>query len=237
MSKKSNRVYATPAETRRWIKCLDAWAKLKNKSQDDICDLLGFSHRSSWFRLKNGEIKRIKLSILNHSAEVADLDTNFIKGFLDLRRKFAETKNVFDDFKYTYREYINNGNKYQASQIIRKAALFMFEVLVPRDIVLRLELENKFNVHETARIHVSVDDKDYFVINIYGGNVCVQYNLARVASEGLIPVMEGDLDMHAVRSIKNQFVRRDKQREIEKKVVVKFSTNAKKMAERSFAQG
>lgn len=223
--------FASPVKTKRWIKCLNDWAQAKNKTQGELAELLGYSNRSSWYRLRDGTAKRAKLEIIARTVKEAELDANYINGIFDFKSKFSEAKNIFTDFRDTYYELITKGNVYQASQIIRKAALFLYESLVPRDMLLTLELINRYNEYDSAKLICGVDELECFVINIFGGSKCVQFNMSKKVGSCDIPIMEGDLDLHAVSSIKSQFAHKKTAATKNKIKIDKFNSHAKKITE------
>ncbi len=221
---------ATPAQTQRWTKSVNDWAKAHRKSQAELCDIVGYSNRSSWYRLMRGKCQRARLQLIRDSSQKLNLDVHYINGIFNFKSKFSEARNSFTDFKEVYAECVSKGQAYMASQIVRKAALFVFETLVPKNITLHLELVNRQNVCEYAKIHCSPDDITCFVINIYGGQQCVMFNIFKKVGSMEIPTMEGDLDIHAVSAIKNQ-INIFKRKEVsQKKYIAKFEDNAKKFS-------
>lgn len=225
---KKEPIFATPAQTQRWVKCVNNWAKANKKTQDDICEALGFAWRSCWNSYSNGARKRVRLNIMRESIKAMGLDSNFINGVYDFKSKFTETRNIFTDFKEEYFEYISKGNQYQAGQIVRKAAMFVFETLVPRDIIIKLEIINKRNLVEMCRISCTYNEVEYFFINVFGGPKCVMFTMSRRFNNVDIPIFEGDLDISAVSSIKHQIVVRRKKEQITTSRLAKFEDNAKK---------
>jgi hypothetical protein len=225
--------FASPIQTKRWIKCLNDWAQLKNKSQGDVLRLVGYANRSSWYRLRDGAAKRVRLDVIERTVKEADLDLNYINGLFDFKSKFSEVRNIFNDFRDAYYDLISQGHRYQASQIVRKAALFLYESLVPKDMMLRLELVNRCNEYDTASLICSVDEIEFFIINIFGGTQCVQFNMSKKVGSADIPIMEGDLDIHAVSSIKSQFSHKKTAATKNKIKIDKFNAHAKKMTETS----
>lgn len=226
--------FATPAQTRRWLKCITEWAKANNKSQDYLREFIGYANRSSWNRLKDGLVRRVKMEVVSRTVQDAGLDYNFINGLYDFKHKFSEVRNIFDDFKETYPLLVRQGHMYQASQIVRKAALFVFETLVPKDMLLSLAIDNRYNEYESAKIFCSIDSVESFCISIYGGPKRVQFTMHKKIGSVDIPVMEGDLDIHAVSAIKGQFAHRKKTQHTGKRSVAKFDAHAKKITENSF---
>jgi len=219
--------FATPAQTQRWIKCLNSWAKANNKTHTDISNTLGYSSRSAWYRLMQGVNKRARLALIRSSTQQLGLDANFINGIFDFKAKFSEARNIFTDFKESYAQCLGQGNQYQASQIVRKAAMFLFETLVPKDMILSLEFVNRKNEYETAKI-VCGDENNFYEIDIFGGPLCVMFTLSKKVGSMNIPVMEGDLDIHAVSAIKHQVTTGKKKHYKSQKSIAKFTDNAKK---------
>lgn len=220
--------FATPAQTQRWIKCLNGWAKTNNKTHTDISNLLGFSSRSGWYRLLQGVNKRARLALVRTSTQQLGLDSNFINGVFDFKAKFSEARNIFTDFKETYAQTSSTGNHYQASQIVRKAAMFLFETLVPKDMILSLEFINRNNEYETAKICCSPDEVNFYYISVFGGPLCVMFTLSKKIGNLDMPIMEGDLDIHAVSAIKHQVSVGKKKHYKSQKSIAKFTDNAKK---------
>lgn len=221
--------FATLAQTQRWIKCLNNWAKANNKTHTDISNVLGFSSRSGWYRLLQGVTKRARLSLIRTSTQQLGLDSKFIDGVFDFKSKFSEARNIFNEFKETYAQCVSQGNQYQASQIVRKAAMFLFETLVPKDTVLSLEFINRKNEYETAKIYCIPDEVTCYSISVFGGPICVMFTFSKKLSDSLeIPIMEGDLDIHAVSAIKHQVSVGKKIRYKSQKSIDKFTDNAKK---------
>jgi len=220
---------ATPAQTKRWVTCLTQWAKVNNKTHADIAEIIGFS-ASSWYRLIRGINKRTRLSYITSSTRQLGLDADYINGIFDFKNRFSEYKNIFTDFKELYAQYSRQGNNYQASQIVRKAAVFIYETLVPKDMILSLSLVNRNNEYETAEIHCSSNEIDFYVITIYGGAACVMFTLSKKMGSFNMPIMEGDLDTHAVSAIKHQVSVGKKKYYKSQKSVAKFTDNAKKFA-------
>ncbi len=220
--------FATPAQTQRWLKCVNSWAKANNKNQTDISNTLGFSSRSAWYRLLQGINKRARLTLVRSSTQQLCLDANFINGIYDFKAKFSEARNIFTDFKELYANCISNGNQYQASQIVRKAAMFLFETLVPKDMILSLEFINRKNEYETAKICCSSDESIFYDIVIFGGRMCVMFTLSKQLGNMSVPIMEGDLDIHAVSAIKHQVSVGKKKYYKSQKSIDKFADNAKK---------
>lgn len=220
--------FATPAQTQRWIKCLNSWAKANDKSHTDISNILGFSSRSGWYRLLQGVNKRARLALVRTSTQQLGLDANFINGVFDFKGKFSEARNIFTDFKETYAQCLSKGNQYHASQIMRKAAMFLFETLVPKDMILSLEFINRKNEYETAKICCSPDEVNFYNINIFGGPICVMFTLSKKMGSLELPIMEGDLDIHAVSAIKHQVSVGKKKYYKSQKSIAKFTDNAKK---------
>lgn len=219
--------FSTPAQTQRWIKCLNSWAKANNKTHTDISNMLGYSSRSGWYRLLQGVNKRARLALIRSSTQQLGLDANFINGIFDFKAKFSEARNIFTDFKESYAQCLGQGNQYQASQIVRKAAMFLFETLVPKDMILSLEFVNRKNEYETAKI-LCGDENNFYEIDIFGGSLCVMFTLSRKTGSMNIPVMEGDLDIHAVSAIKHQVATGKKKYYKSQKSIAKFTDNAKK---------
>jgi hypothetical protein len=220
--------FATPAQTQRWIKCLISWSKANNKTHTDISNMLGYSSRSGWYRLLQGVNKRARLALIRNSTQQLGLDSNFINGVFDFKAKFSEARNIFTDFKELYAQYLSQGNQYQASQIVRKAAMFLFETLVPKDMLLSLEFVNRKNEYETAKICCSADEINFYEITVFGGPICVMFTLSKKTGSLSMPVMEGDLDIHAVSAIKHQVSTGKKKYSSTQKSVAKFTDNAKK---------
>lgn len=218
--------FATPAQTQRWLKCLNSWAKANDKNNTDISNILGFSSRAGWYRLLQGVNKRARLALIQSSTQQLGLDVNFINGVFDFKAKFSEARNIFTDFKELYAQYASKGNQYQASQIVRKAAMFLFETLVPKDMILSLEFINRKNEYETAKI-ICGDEANFYEIAIFGGPICVMFTLSKKVGSMNIPVMEGDLDIHAVSAIKHQVTTAKKKHYKTQKSVAKFADNAK----------
>lgn len=229
MRKKQALKFASPIQTKRWLKCITDWAKIKNKTQTDVCNLIGFSNRSSLHRLSSGAIKRVKMEVIERTAKEAGLDINYINGLFDFKSKFSEARNIFSEFKETYYELYTEGNLYAASQIVRKAALFIFETLLPKDLHIALTLENKHGLYDKAQILCCPDNVQYFVVNLHGGQKCVQFTLSKRVNGLDLPIMEGDLDIHAVSSIKKYFNDNKKKSIKSKNAVDKFDTHAKKL--------
>lgn len=229
---KKRATYATPAQTQRWLKCLQQWAKAHRKTQDDICKMLGFANRSSYWRLADQSVKRVRMKVLRESANTVGLDMDFIMGVYNFKDKFSDARNIFMEFREAYCEYRAKGHVYQASQIVRKAAMFIFETLVPKGLDAKLEVEVRSSGYESARIICLPDGIDLYVISIYGAESCVQFTLTRAmgGTTVQIPVMEGDLDIHAVSAIKRQLSYKKKKATSSKKEIAKFSEHAKKMA-------
>jgi hypothetical protein len=219
--------FSTPAQTQRWIKCLNSWAKANNKTHTDISNTLGYSSRSAWYRLLQGVNKRARLALIRSSTQQLGLDANFINGIFDFKAKFSEARNIFTDFKESYAQCLGQGNQYQASQIVRKAAMFLFETLVPKDMILSLEFVNRKNEYETAKI-LCGDENNFYEIDIFGGPLCVMFTLSKKVGSMNIPVMEGDLDIHAVSAIKHQVTTGKKKHYKSQKSIAKFTDNAKK---------
>jgi len=219
--------FSTPAQTQRWIKCLNSWAKANNKTHTDISNMLGYSSRSGWYRLLQGVNKRARLALIRSSTQQLGLDANFINGIFDFKAKFSEARNIFTDFKESYAQCLGQGNQYQASQIVRKAAMFLFETLVPKDMILSLEFVNRKNEYETAKI-LCGDENNFYEIDIFGGPLCVMFTLSKKVGSMNIPVMEGDLDIHAVSAIKHQVTTGKKKHYKSQKSIAKFTDNAKK---------
>lgn len=222
--------YATPAQTNRWVKCLRDWAKVNGKTNTQICEMLGFDSRTSWYRIIKGEHKRTRARLIQSTSQQLGLDINFINGVYDFKSKFSEARNIFTEFKDTYTQYMKQGNQYHASQIIRKAAMFLYETLVPKDLMLHLEFENRKNLYESAKITCSPDELNFYKIDIFGGPQCVMFTLSRMAGSCVIPMMEGDLDIHAVSAIKHHISVSKKRQTKTQTVVAKFEDNAKKYA-------
>jgi hypothetical protein len=218
--------FATPAQTQRWLKCLNSWAKANNKTQTDITKVLGFSSRSGWYRLLQGVNKRARLDLVRSSTQQLGLDSHFINGIFDFKAKFSEARNIFTDFKELYANCISIGNQYQASQIVRKAAMFLFETLVPKDMILSLEFVNRKNEYETAKI-LCGDETNFYEVDVFGGPLCVMFTLSKKAGSMNIPVMEGALDIHAVSAIKHQVSVGKKKYYKSQKSIDKFADNAK----------
>jgi hypothetical protein len=219
--------FATPAQTQRWIKCLNSWAKANDKNNTDIANLLGFTSRAGWYRLLQGVNKRARLALIQSSTQQLGLDVNFINGVFDFKAKFSEARNIFTDFKELYAQYMSKGNQYQASQIVRKAAMFLFETLVPKDMILSLEFVNRKNEYETAKI-VCGDEDSFYEMDVFGGPICVMFTLSKKLGSMRIPIMEGGLDIHAVSAIKHQISTVKKKHYKTQKSVAKFTDNAKK---------
>jgi len=219
--------FSTPAQTQRWIKCLNSWAKANNKTHTDISNMLGYSSRSGWYRLLQGVNKRARLALIRSSTQQLGLDANFINGIFDFKAKFSEARNIFTDFKESYAQCLGQGNQYQASQIVRKAAMFLFETLVPKDMILSLEFVNRKNEYETAKI-LCGDENNFYEIDVFGGHLCVMFTLSKKVGSMNIPVMEGDLDIHAVSAIKHQVTTGKKKHYKSQKSIAKFTDNAKK---------
>lgn len=232
MSKKSiSRMYATAAQTKRWVKCLNEWANARGVNSDDLCEMLGFAHRSSWQRLMTGDIRRVKMDVMVKSIQECALNNAYIHGIYDYKSCFSEARNIFMDFRDVYASFASKGQFYQASQIIRKAAVFIFESLVPKDIFINLHMENRRNEYESAKLICSVDETEFFTINIFGDRRCVRFTMSKKVGSAEVPVMEGDLDIHAVAAIKNQLSNRKKLAIEYKKTVDRFSENAKQMSD------
>jgi hypothetical protein len=219
--------FATPAQTQRWIKCLNSWAKANDKSHTDISNMLGFSSRSGWYRLLQGVNRRARLALIRSSTQQLGLDSNFINGVFDFKAKFSEARNIFTDFKESYAQCLGQGNQYQASQIVRKAAMFLYETLVPKDMILGLELTNRKNEYESAKIYCSLDETNLYYITIFGGPICVMFSLCKKINGMTVPIMEGDLDIHAVSAIKHQVSTGKKKHYKSQKSIAKFADNAK----------
>ena len=217
MIKKAKResAFATPTQTKKWIKCVNSWAQANNKSPADICALLGFANRSSWHRLLHGTVKRVKLSVLMMTVKTAGLDLDYINGIYNYKYKFSESRNIFSDFKASYRAHITAGHYYSAAQIIRKAAIFIFETLIPNDLQLTLTMENASNLYEAACVRCDFDNVSY-TIGVFGDQLCVKFRMSKktlnkgIASNVDIPIMEGDLDMHGSTAIKKVIMRERK---------------------------
>lgn len=223
--------FASPQQTKRWLRCINAWAKANDKSQDDMAQILDFSCRSSWCRLKTGQVKRVNLETLKRTTADLGLDINYINGVFNYKNKFSEYKNVFSEFKQTYAAYASAGQQYHASQLVRKAALFLYEALVPKDLYLKLNFDNKKNEFESIKLFCSADEIEIFVIDIYGGSSCIRFSLSRNIGSMLLPIMEGDFDAHAVASIKLQLSHKKKIQKTTKKNIDKFELNAKKLSD------
>jgi hypothetical protein len=174
-------------------------------------------------------IKRVKMDVLERSVKEAGLDMNYINGLYDFRSKFSEVRNIFAEFKDTYYEACTSGNLYQAAQIVRKAALFMFETLVPKDLNITLHVENNKNLYDKAELLCSPDDIQTFVIRLYGGSQCVQFVFSRRVNGLDLPLIEGDLDSHAISTIKKYLSNNRKKVIKNKNAVAKFDDNAKKL--------
>ena len=221
--------FATPAQTQRWLKCLNSWAKANNKTQTDISNVLGFASRVNLYRLLKGVNKRARLSLIRTSTQQLGLDANFINGIFDFKAKFSEARNIFTDFKELYADCVSKGNQYQASQIVRKAAMFLFETLVPKDLILSLEFINRKNEYETAKI-LCGDESNFYEVAVFGGPICVMFTLSKKAGSMNIPIMEGDLDIHSVSAIKHQVSVGKKKHYKAQKSIAKFTDNAKKFS-------
>lgn len=219
--------FATPAQTQRWIKCLNSWAKANDKTHTDISNMLGYSSRSGWYRLLQGVNRRARLALIRSSTQQLGLDSNFINGVFDFKAKFSEARNIFTDFKESYAQCLGQGNQYQASQIVRKAAMFLYETLVPKDMILGLELTNRKNEYESAKIYCSIDGINMYYITIFGGPICVMFSLCKKINGMTVPIMEGDLDIHAVSAIKHQVSTGKKKHYKSQKSIAKFEDNAK----------
>ncbi|MEN6624147.1 MAG: hypothetical protein ABFD50_21695 [Smithella sp.] len=228
--KKKKQIYASPAQTQRWIKCLLAWAKANNKTYNELTTMLGFKSRITIYRLAEGKRARTRISLIQSSIKEFGLDANYIYGVYDFKSKFSEARNIFTEFKELYAEYKSQGNFYQSSQIVRKAAMFVFETLVPKDILLHLEFTNRKNEYESASVTCSSDDKNFFRINIFGGPHCVMFTMSKLQGNMELPIMEGDLDIHALSSIRLQVTAALKGRRKVKKEAAQFEDNAKKFA-------
>lgn len=170
------------------------------------------------------------MALVRTSTQQLGLDSNFINGVFDFKAKFSEARNIFTDFKETYAQCLGRGNQYQASQIVRKAAMFLFETLVPKDMLLTLEFINRKNEYETAKICCSMDEVNFYDITIFGGPLCVMFTLSKKMANMDLPIMEGDLDIHAVSAIKHQVSVGKKKYYKSQKSVAKFTDNAKKFA-------
>jgi predicted XRE-type DNA-binding protein len=221
---------ASPSQTQRWLKCILNWAKTNRVSHTELCDTLGFASRTSLSKLMNGKIKRARIKMIHESAQQFGLDINFINGIFDYKSKFSEVRNIFYEFKEAYANCINQGQLYQAAQIVRKAANFVYEALVPKDIIINLELTNRKNEVETAVITCSADELEFFRINVYGGNFSVMFNMTKIIGSMEIGVMEGDLDAHAVSAIRHKLSANKKRYRRNKKEIDKFEDNAKRFA-------
>lgn len=224
------KIFATPAQTQRWIKCILAWAKANDKSNIEIGKYLGFGSKVHWYRLMDGRCKRARLELIESTTKQLGLDANFINGLFDYKSKFSEARNIFNDFKEVYAAYVKKGNAYLASQIVRKAALFVYETLVPKDLFMHLDIINRKNNFESANIICSTDDIEFFKINIYGGPQCVMFTMSKKVGNVEIPIMEGDLDIHALSAIRMQVAARQQKFVRGKKSIEKFEDNAKKFA-------
>jgi hypothetical protein len=99
--------------------------------------------------------------------------------------------------------------------------------LVPKDMILSLEFVNRKNEYETANI-VCGDEANFYEINVFGGPLCVMFTLSKKVGSMNIPVMEGDLDIHAVSAIKHQISTVKKKHYKTQKSVATFTDNAKK---------
>lgn len=177
-----------------------------------------------------GDCKRARLSVIRDTTLRLGLDANFINGIFNFKSRFSEARNSFTDFKEVYSQCLSKGQHYMASQIVRKAALFVFETLVPKDIIISLELVNRNNECDSAKVMCSPDNITFFVINIFGGSQCVMFSMLKRMGSMEIPIMEGDLDIHAVSSIKSQ-ISMYKKKEIKlRKDVAKFEDNAKQFS-------
>jgi hypothetical protein len=192
--------------------------------------MLGYSSRSGWYRLLQGVNKRARLALIRSSTQQLGLDSNFINGIYDFKAKFSEARNIFTDFKELYAQYRSQGNQYQASQIVRKAAMFVYETLVPKDMLLNLEFTNRQNQYETTKITCSPDEVNFYDIVVFGGPICVMFTLSKKVGSADMPIMEGDLDIHAVSAIKHQVSVGKKKHYKSQKSIAKFEDNAKKFA-------
>lgn len=230
LSQSAAPVYASGPQTRRWVYCVKEWAKARGKNTLEVANMLGYKCTTQWYLLRDGTVKRVKLDILQKSAAAAGLDINYINGIYSTKTKYIDASNVFTDMRDMYAECMAKGNRYQAAQIVRKSAMFVFETLVPKDMNLVLMLETKGSEYESAKITCSIGDVDSYVIVFFGDVNNIKYMLQKKAGSAYVPVMEGDLDIHAVSAIKKHFSYRYNKPMADKKQQEKFAENARKMA-------
>lgn len=233
--RKNQGKFATPPQTRRWVKCLEDWAKRKGKSGADICEVLGYANKSSWSRLRDGTCSKVRIDTLQLGIAKCGLNTSYINGYLDYKNKFTEARNIFTDFKQTYATYIVRGQYFHAAQIVRKAAMFIYETLVPKDMaLLHLSLENRLNNYESAKVTASVDGNTCYTVSVFGDSHCIKFTMVKKLGSSDVPVMEGDLDVHAVSAIKRVFVHTKKTAASSKRSIAKFTDNANRLTQQTF---
>lgn len=202
-----------------------------NISSDDLIAKLDFKHRSSWSRLVNGEVVAVRQDVMQRTIKEMELNADFINGIYNYKSKLSEVRNIFSDFRKLYSAHKAKGQIYQCSQIIRKAAVFIFESLVPLDLNIYLEMVNKNNNYELSKITCGVEDGDTFVITVFGDKLCVRFSMSKKVGSMDIPVMEGDLDTHALSAIRRHFQAKKRSEAFHKETKAKFASNAKKLSD------
>lgn len=232
--KKYQSKFATPLQTRRWVKCLEEWAKNKGKSGTDICEVLGYANKSSWSRIRDGTCSKVRIETLQQGISKCGLNSAYINGYLDYKSKFSEARNIFVDFKTTYADYMARGQYFHAAQIVRKAAMFIYETLVPKDMLLYLSLENRLNTYESAKVIASIDGNTFYTVSVFGDTHCIKFTMSKKLGSSDIPVMEGDLDVHAVSAIKRVFAHTKNIATSSKRSIAKFTENANKLTQQTF---
>lgn len=226
--------FATPQQTKRWIRCVLAWAKSNGKKQEDLKDILNFSCRSSWCRLVSGQVKRVRLDTFRKTIADLNLDIHYINGVFNYKNKFSDFKNVFQEFKDLYAAYVSMGQLHHAAQLVRKATLFLYESLVPKNLVMKLQISNNQNEFETNRITCGIGDMDQYLIDLIGGPKCIQFTFSKIKGTLMLPIMEGEFDVHTVAAIKLQLSNKRNKVKLSKKSIDKFDQNAKQLPQLTY---
>lgn len=225
--------YASVAQTKRWVKCMKVWAVKHNKNTSrKLHSIFNFPSDQYWYWISSGTIKKVRQDIMLRTIDYCKLDVNYINGISDHRKRPKDIVNIFEEFSSIYLYNMDNNLLYQASQIVRKAALFLYETLVPKDFVLTLNIHNHKNTFEKIEIDIAPVDTQVFSILVFGGVESVQFCLRKRLGSSYIPIIEGDLNASAVSTIKSYILERTQSEAKSKETLVKFDTNAKSLTDK-----